>query len=118
MRATKADWPHLTVSRSKRQAIRDPVDMAVCAIAYLAVVEAVVYESHLDIEIDGARERHAVFRQIDRFLRRIELSHNCIYNLVFDQSSRAEVPCDPLLKTALRSAAISSGRITIWEDHR
>ena len=57
-------------------------------------METIIDNDRLNLEINPARERHAVFRKIDRFLRRIELNHNCIYDLVFDRSSLAQVPCD------------------------
>jgi len=60
VRAPKADRPHLFISISENQAIRDTVNEAIGAIVDFAVVAAVVHKGHLDIEIDPARERNAV----------------------------------------------------------
>jgi hypothetical protein len=60
MRASKADWPHLSISACEDQAICDSVNEAVSAIADLTVVVAVVHKRDLDIEIDSARERYAM----------------------------------------------------------
>jgi hypothetical protein len=76
--ASKTYRPYLFVSRSEGQEIRNTIDKAESPIANLTIVAAVVHESHLDIEIDPARERHTVLRQIDRILGRVEISH-CLY---------------------------------------
>ena len=64
MHASKADRTHLSISTGEGQAICDAVNVAVSAIAIadLAVVIAVVYKGHRDIEIDSARQRYAMLR--------------------------------------------------------
>jgi hypothetical protein len=62
MHASKADRTHLSISTGEGQAICDAVNVAVSAIADLAVVIAVVYKGHRDIEIDSARQRYAMLR--------------------------------------------------------
>jgi len=60
VRASKADWPHLSISAGEDQAVCDAVNKAVSAIPNLTVVVAVVHKGHLDIEIDPPRERYAM----------------------------------------------------------
>jgi hypothetical protein len=74
MRASKADRPHLFISISESQAIRDTINEAIGAIADFAIVAAVVHKGHLDIQIDPARQRYAMLCEIDGFLGRIEIS--------------------------------------------
>lgn len=66
--------------------MRRSIDQSISPISRLTVIETIIDNDRLNLEINPARERHAVFRKIDRFLRRIELNHNCIYDLVFDQA--------------------------------
>jgi hypothetical protein len=74
VRASKADWPHLSISAGEDQAICGSVNEAVSAIADLVVVVAVVHKRDLDIEIDPVRERYTMLWEIDGFLGRIEVS--------------------------------------------
>jgi NIPSNAP len=100
----------LFVANGEDETIRHAINQSVRAKSGLAIVKTIVSDDRENIEIDPARERHAVLRQVDRFLGRIEVNHYCIYNLLANSSSRAGVPCDHPLKTAFRPAAINAAQ--------
>src|SRR3954451_21755500 len=83
VRAAKADRTVFTAAKCKYKAMRRSIDQSISSISRLPVIETIINNDRLNLEIDPARERHAVFGQIDRFLRRIELNQDCVYNLLF-----------------------------------
>jgi len=108
MRASKADRPVLIVANRKNQTICETVDQPVCPIPRLAVVETIVIDNRQRVEINSARERYVMLREVDGFLGRVEISH-----LLYIQSVRAQVKpgagvlCDDPLKTASTAPAIT-----------
>src|SRR5882724_11892766 len=89
MCTSQADRPDPLVAAGERQAISNAVNEAVSAITDFAVIVTIIYKGRLDIQIDPARERHTVLRQIDRVFGRIEVCH-----LSYIQSDRAPVKRD------------------------
>ena len=75
MRASKADRPVLIVANRKNQTICETVDQPVCPIPRLAVVETIVIDNRQRVEINSARERYVMLREVDGFLGRVEISH-------------------------------------------
>jgi hypothetical protein len=67
VRASKADWSHLSISAGEDETICDAVNEAISAVADLTVVVAVIHKGHLDIGIRPAHERNAMLRQVGRF---------------------------------------------------
>jgi hypothetical protein len=74
MRASKADRPVLTIANRENQTIGRSVDQPVSAITRFAVLKTIVADDCVNNEIDPARQRYAVFRPVNRVLRRIEIS--------------------------------------------
>ncbi len=70
----RPDRSYPSVAVGKSQAIRNAFNEAVSPIANFSVIAAVV-DNGLHIEIDPARQRHTMLREIDRFLGWIEVNH-------------------------------------------
>jgi hypothetical protein len=66
--------------------MRLAVEQSVRPKTRLAIIEPVVTDDSQNFEIDPARERYAVFREIGGFLGRIEISH-----LLYIQYTRSSV---------------------------
>ena len=75
MGAPKADRPVSLVANSEDQAISGAVDITVSAISRFAVIETIVRDDRKVLKIDPSRKRDAMFCEIDRFFRRIEIGH-------------------------------------------
>jgi hypothetical protein len=73
MGAAQADWSISMVSRGEDQTIRHAIDISVGAKSRLTVVKAIIRNDRANFEIDPACQGYLVLRQIDCFLRRVEV---------------------------------------------
>jgi predicted anti-sigma-YlaC factor YlaD len=84
--------------------MRLAIEQSVSAKARLAVFETVVTDDRQNIEIDPARERHTMLRNIDSFLRRIETDR-----LLYIQFDRAPVKLSPGYSESIGKTAFEGG---------
>jgi hypothetical protein len=59
--AAKADRTVSTAANCKYKAMRRSIDQSISPISWLAVIETIIDNDRLNLKIDPARERHAVF---------------------------------------------------------
>jgi hypothetical protein len=75
VRASKADWSVLPIADRENQATGCALDQSVSAITRFTVLKTIVVNDRVNTKIYPMRQRYAVFRPVNRILRRIEISH-------------------------------------------
>src|SRR4051794_31535467 len=75
MCAPKTDRPVSLIANSENQAISSAVDITIGAISRFPVIEAMVPDDSVILKVNPPRKRDAMFREIERFFRRVEIGH-------------------------------------------